>query len=102
MKDKINVLIIGSGHYSAGSTVLEGKVPTDKDTGILLPSVLELKKQGYINDIYLATRDGKKIPRLRKKIKFICNKFGWDADLTLFPKNKVVDEKGYKKALTKL
>jgi len=68
VRDKINILIIGSGHYSTGFTVLGGKRRTDKDMGVFFPSILELKKQGYIGEIFLATRDGRKVSELRKKI----------------------------------
>ena len=47
--DKIKVLIIGNGHYSTGSTVLEGKKETNTDFGVILPGILELKKQGYVD-----------------------------------------------------
>ncbi len=99
MKNKINVLIIGNGHYATGSTVLEGKKETDKDWGVVLPSILELKRQGFVNKIYLAARRGSKFPELRAKVKLMKEKFGWDTNITLFPKEEEIKDNAYKDAL---
>ena len=64
---KVNVLIVGAGHYSTGSTVLSGKKTTDKDYGIFLPSILELESRGMIGKIGIVGRDGKKLKGLSKK-----------------------------------
>jgi len=61
---KLNVLIVGAGHYTTGSTVLSGKVSTDKDFGVLLPSVLELKLKGVVDKVAIAARDGSKLKGL--------------------------------------
>jgi len=100
--DKINVLIIGSGHYSTGFTVLDGKRKTDKDMGVIFPSIIELKKQGYIGEIFLATREGKKVPELRKKIVHIQKIFGTNYQISLFPAAKKVQEDAYLEALSTL
>lgn len=99
MKNKINVLIIGNGHYATGSTVLEGEKETDKDWGVILPSVLELRRQGYVDKIYLAARRGSKFPTLREKLKFMNEKFKWDVDITFFPKDDETKVDAYKDAL---
>jgi len=100
--EKINVLIIGNGHYSTGSTILEGKKETDKDLGVILPSILELKKQGFVNEIYLAARNGSKFPLLRKKLKFMEKEFGYDTKITLFPNDEEINDNAYKNALNSL
>ncbi|WP_035587196.1 Gfo/Idh/MocA family protein [Hippea jasoniae] len=102
MKDKLNILIIGNGHYATGSTVLEGKKETDKDFGVILPSILELKKQGLVGRVYLAARNGKKFPKLREKLKLMNETFGWDTDIRLFPKDSKLDSNAYKEALERL
>ncbi len=102
MIDKLNILIVGNGHYATGSTVLEGKTTTDKDFGILLPSVLELQKQGLVNDIYLAARNGKKFTKLRKKLEVMNKEFGWKKEIKLFPKDGKVDENAYKEAMKEM
>lgn len=94
-KDKINVLIIGNGHYATGSTVLEGEKETDKDWGVVLPSMLELRRQGLVNKIYLAGRNGSKFSELRKKLELMRKKFGWDADIILFPQDNEVKDTAY-------
>lgn len=102
MVSKIDVLIIGSGHYSTGTTILSGKKQTDKDFGILLPSILQLQKDQLVNKIFLATRDGSKIPKLRKKVEIISNKLNLKTNIQFFPSDGSFDENSYKKALTKL
>lgn len=98
-KDKLNVLIIGNGHYATGCTVLDGVKETDKDYGVVLPAILELKRQGYVNNIYLASKNGKKFPRLKEKLKVLNNEFGWDDSIRLFPEENEVKENAYKDAL---
>ena len=102
MRDKLNVLIIGNGHYATGSTVLEGEKATDKDFGVILPSLLELRKQGFVDKIYLVARRGSKFPKLREKLKLMNEKFGWDTDITLFPKDEEIKADAYKDALKSL
>ena len=102
MKDKLNVLIIGNGHYATGSTVLEGKKETDKDFGVILPSILELRKQGFVDKIYLAARNGTKFQKLRRKLKFFNENFGWNTEIALFPKDEEIKVDAYKDALKSL
>jgi len=99
IKNKINVLIIGNGHYATGTTVLEGKKETDKDWGVILPSMLELRRQGFVDKIYLAGRNGYEFPKLRKKLKLMNEKFGWNTDITLFPKDNEISDVAFIDAL---
>jgi len=99
---KINILIVGNGHYATGSTVLDGKIPTDKDFGVLLPSALELRHQGIVDQIYLAARDGRKMDALKKKLDLMKSKFNWDTQIRLFPEEGKVDEKAYAEAMKQL
>ncbi|EKF86030.1 Gfo/Idh/MocA family protein [Methanobacterium formicicum] len=102
MIDKINVLIIGNGHYSTGSTVLEGIKETDKDFGVVLPSIFELRRQGFVDKIYLAARNGKKFKNLRTKTEILGKKFGWDTKIELFPKDDDTNENAYLDALEQI
>lgn len=97
--EKINVLIIGNGHYATGITSLEGKTVTDKDFGILLPSVLELRRQGFVNNIFIAARDSSKFPRLREKITLMEKRFGWKGKIKLFPRPGVKNDMAFVEAL---
>ena len=99
MKDKINVLIIGNGHYSTGSTVLEGIKETDKDFGVILPSILELKKQGKIDNIFLAAKNGIKFIKLREKLELMGKKFNWDINVKLFPNDDKQNNYAYLDAI---
>lgn len=100
--EQVHVLIIGMGHYSTGSTALSGTKETDKDYGVLLPSVLELRRRGIVGDVCLAGRDGKKIPPVKKKAQDMANKFGWDGTISYFPSSQGVDEHSYRHALKSL
>lgn len=97
---QINVLIIGNGHYATGLTPLEGQ--TDKDWGVILPSILELRRQGLVGQIAIAGKNGSKFARLDKKIKAMSKKFGWDSQITFYPKNNKVDDRAFVKALRDL
>ena len=72
---KINVLIVGSGHYSTGATALSGKTTTDKDHGILLPSVLELRARGVVDRVSLVSRDGGRLKGLTEKIRNMSDQY---------------------------
>lgn len=101
-KNKINVLIIGAGMYSTGCTVLKGKKETDKDLGVVLPSILELHQQGLVGDIYIANRSGQKFIDLKKKLDIMRSKFGWTGEVKLFPNQNESNPNAYKEALAKL
>jgi len=102
MKEKLNVLIVGNGHYATGSTVLEDKNETITDFGIILPSILELKKQGLVDKIFLAAKNGFKYNKLLEKTKLMNKKFGWDTSMKFYPNKDEIDEKAYLKALKDL
>ena len=102
MHSKLNVLIVGNGHYATGSTVLEGKVATDKDYGVLLPAILELRKQNIVGEVYLAAKDGRKFPALRKKLNSMHKEFGWDTDIETYPMDGAIEEKAYQRAMEDL
>ena len=97
---KINVLIVGSGHYSTGTTVLSGKKTTDKDHGVLLPSVLELRSRGMIDHISMVARDGTKLKGLTEKIRNMSDENGWNDEISFYPKCDSIDEEAYIKCLT--
>jgi predicted dehydrogenase len=99
---KINVLIVGSGHYSTGTTVLSGKKTTDKDHGVLLPSVLELRSRGMIDHISMVARDGTKLKGLTEKIRNMSDENGWNDEISFYPKCDSIDEEAYIKAIEEM
>jgi D-galacturonate reductase len=99
---KTSVLIIGNGHYATGLTTLSDTRKTDKDSGVLLPSVLALKSEGFIEQIGIAARDGDKLLRLKSRLASWKEKFGWSDELELFPDSGQIDEKAYLRALSAL
>lgn len=99
---KINILIIGAGHYSTGSTVLSGLKKTDKDYGVLLPSALELHSRNIVGKIGIVARDGNKLAKVAKKINKISDSFDASKDLLLYPTKNQVDNFAYKQALKEM
>ena len=63
----LNVLLLGSGHYATGQTVLSEKTQTDKDMGVVLPSLFELRRIGVVNQIVVVARNEEKISKVREK-----------------------------------
>ena len=100
--NKVNILIVGSGHYSTGTTVLSGKKATDQDCGVLLPSALELRARGVVDKIAIAARDGKKLSNLSEKITSISKSFNCSDDLIFYPQGDRVDDTAYKKAIQEM
>lgn len=102
MMEKLNVLIIGSGHYATGVTVLSDVRQTDKDHGVLLPAVLALRSAGLVGEVGIAARDGQKLQGLRARLREWNNRFGWDDSIRLFPDGADVDDRAYLKALAEM
>lgn len=97
--EKLNVLIIGNGHYATGMTSLSDKRTTDKDSGILLPSVLALKSDGLVGEIGIAAREGVKLRKLRERLLRWKVEYGWSEQVQFFPAGDITDGEAYKKAL---
>lgn len=96
---KINVLIIGAGHYSTGTTSLTGHTATDKDVGVLLPSVLDLQLAGLVGEVVLVGTDGTKISRVRQDWISRIEQYSLPTDFDCYPAEGVVDTKAYVSAL---
>ena len=82
---KINVLIIGAGHYSTGTTSLTGVTATDKDLGVLLPSVLALKQQGVVDRVGLVATDGTRLDEVVRSWKSRAEHLALQNEITCFP-----------------
>lgn len=96
---KINVLIIGAGHYSTGTTSLTGHTATDKDVGVLLPSVLALQLDGLVGDVGLVGTDGTKICKIKEDWISRVEQYSLPTDFKCYPADGVVDTKAYVSAL---
>lgn len=96
---KVNLLIIGNGHYATGMTTLSDIRKTDKDYGVLLPAALALQKEGLVGNIGIAARNGQKLLDLKNRLLQWENEFGWQSDLTFYPDTARVDENAYLEAL---
>lgn len=98
-KDPLNLVIVGSGHYATGQTLLSGKAETDKDFGVLLPSALHLRACGWVSRIALCGRNGDKFGAINDKIKSWQSEPGIDISIDTYPVCGVVDGKAYLQAL---
>ncbi len=98
----MNVLIIGNGHYATGSTVISDKRETDKDSGVLLPSVLELQSRGVVKQIGIASRNGQKLNKIKDRLAYWNQQLGWTTNVLLFPETKSINDYAYVEALKKM
>lgn len=94
-----NVLIIGSGHYVTGT--IEGHdARTDKDSGVFLPSILALKEQGLVDQVWVVGRRG---TVTRDAVKRCSIAFGQDAkSVRTLPSIGVTDSYAYAEAIKRL
>jgi predicted dehydrogenase len=99
---KINILIIGSGHYVTGMTTLSGQRKTDKDSGVFLPAVFALHAEGFVGEIGIAARDGAKLLKLKKEMAALGTTFGWSDEIKLYPRGKIIDDSAFRRALSEM
>lgn len=97
--ENLNVLIIGSGHYSTGLTSISSSKETDKDNGVLLPSILALKDEGGIGIVAVAARNGDKLQSLKPRLERWNREYGWSKDVSFFPGTGEIKEDAYLDAL---
>jgi predicted dehydrogenase len=67
MNKQLNVLIFGSGHYVSGQTLLSDMQPTDKDLGVILPSLFYLRFKNLVDKISIYSRSKDKISSVTSK-----------------------------------
>ena len=71
------MLVVGAGHYVTGLTPLSSVTSTDKDNGVILPSLLALQHQNIVGDIFLAARDTQKLNQYLLQQEVFYSRFGW-------------------------
>jgi len=98
----LNIVIIGSGHYATGLSTLSGHTPTDKDCGVLFPSAVYLRAQGWIDRIAVCSRDGGKFGSIRSHMSSWSAKSGLDSSFEAFPSENIIDSSAYLKALDEM
>lgn len=99
---RINLLIIGNGHYATGLTSISDRKRTDKDLGIFFPSALALRSEGVVDHVAIAGRDGSKYGLIEERCKHLRDEFGWETGVKFYPSDGVVDEKAYIQALEEM
>ena len=97
--EPINIVMIGSGHYATGQTSLSGNTATDKDYGVLLPSVLFLRYKGRVGRIAICGQSGDKLAAIRAKIEPWATRPGIDIEFEAYPTAGLHDAKAYIRAL---
>lgn len=95
----LNVVVLGNGHYVSGMTSVSKHTVTDKDNGVILPALLELRRLGVVNHISVAARSGKKLAELQQRLRVLTDHQGWDPTISVFPAAPVDDTTSYKDAL---
>jgi predicted dehydrogenase len=100
--EKINLLIIGNGHYATGLTSISDQKKTDKDLGVFFPSALALRAEGLVDQIAIAGRDGSKYVRIQERCKQLQDDFGWKTEIKFYPEDGMVDENAYIQALAEM
>lgn len=100
--EKINLLIIGNGHYATGLTSISDQKQTDKDFGVFFPSALALRAEGLVDKIAIAGRDGSKYVRIQERCKQLQDDFGWKTEVKFYPQGGMVDEKAYIRVLAEM
>ncbi len=71
------MLVVGAGHYVTGLTRLSSITSTDKDNGVILPSLLALQHQNIVGEIFLAVRDTYKLHQYLTEQEDFYSRFGW-------------------------
>jgi predicted dehydrogenase len=67
--NEMNILVFGSGHYVSGQTVLISNTKTDKDLGVILPSLMNLRSNKKVAKIALYSRSKEKISLIKAAYK---------------------------------
>ena len=95
----MNSLIIGAGHYATGENSLTGLKETDKDFGVILPSLLALQHYKLIDNIGIVARSKPKVQIAIAKFGVLAETYGWNPDITVFGTENDSEESDYIKAL---
>lgn len=95
----INIIVIGNGHYTSGQTILSDTTSTDKDFGVILPTILHLRMLGFVGKICVCGQNGNKFKAVRDKIAKWTTSPGIDVSFESYPPNGEIDCKAYIQAL---
>jgi predicted dehydrogenase len=96
---KLNVLIIGNGHYVSGLTPLGDALRSDKNHGVWLPCALALRHEGLVDRIVLSATDGDKLALAKGRAESLAARYGWDAALSTVPGEGQRDDQAYLRAI---
>jgi predicted dehydrogenase len=96
----LNVVIVGAGHYTTGENRTMGTHSTDKDLGVLLPSLLCLKEMGLISKISIVGRDGNKINQVFHKWGLRAGRSSIMNEIYLFPNKGETNEFEFRRVLS--
>eukprot|EP00736_Rhodelphis_marinus_P006863 Rmarinus@m.1271 len=98
----MDIVLIGTGEYTTGY-VHDNASKSDKAAGVVALTCFDLKRLGLINKVVLAGTNGSKFPGIKDHFhRQIVKKYpGSNFDVTFehYPKQDVVDPKGYLEAL---
>jgi D-galacturonate reductase len=98
----VSVVCVGTGEYTTGYGLNSAK--TDKGKGVVVLTMLDLKRRGLVSDICIAGVSGSKLPSIREHMRngiensYPGSKFDTSAIKT-YPNDTVNDPLAYKEAL---
>lgn len=67
----VDVVVLGAGHYVTGLTSASGAVSTDKDFGVILPSLIALRDAGWVRRIYVVGQSPEKASLISARLSSI-------------------------------
>lgn len=78
------VLIVGNGHYVSGQTSVSNSHSTDKDFGIILPSLIQAQQDQLIGKINILARNKDKLQITKKKAQIFSDNIKHPLNLDTF------------------
>jgi len=104
-RNAVQVCVIGTGEYVTGY-VHSHESTSDKPIGVVALSLFDLKKRGFVSNIFLCGTNGTKFPGIRKHLNDGMKRLYNDdsiAQFESFPEDSVnSDPEAYKQAIKKL
>jgi predicted dehydrogenase len=90
--EPLNVIVLGTGHYVTGETVLKPETRTDKDQGVIFPSLLYLRKIGLVGEISIAGQSSAKLEKIASSLEHDTLVEGVDKSFRAFAGTNSIEE----------
>lgn len=101
----IDVELIGTGQYSLGdvpTNAIKAANKSDKNVGVVFPSLCALRDQGLVRKIIVAGRNRSTVTSAQAHVRAkLAEDYNTDTSAIWFPKGSKLDDRAYIKALDK-